>query len=77
MCDAEERVVVFAGTTAESDLVRLHLQESGIDARMVGENLGTWAPYAAESGGAGAVKVSVPIGDAPKANDLLQQGRDE
>ena len=44
---------------------------------MVCENLGTWAPYAAESGGAGAVKVSVPIGDAPKANDLLQQGRDE
>jgi hypothetical protein len=75
MSQPVEHIEVFAGPTLEADLVRLHLQEHGIDARLEEENVGTWFPFAADSGGAGAVKVTVPLADEVEARELIARKR--
>jgi hypothetical protein len=77
MPQPQDRVNVFAGATIEADLVRLHLQEQGIDARLENENVGTVAPYAAAGGGAGAVRVSVPVTDESRARELIERHRSD
>ena len=68
-----KRVVVFSGTTVEADLVQLHLLDEGIDAILEHEHVGTWVPYAAPGGGAGAVSVSVSIVDEAKAKQFIER----
>ena len=68
-----DRVIVFAGSTMEADLVKLHLQEDGIEAVLEDEHIGTIAPYAATAGGAGAVKVAVSVVDEPEARELIER----
>ena len=66
-------VIVFAGSAIEADIVRLHLQEHGIEAFLEDEHIGTIALYVAAGGGAGAVKVAVSVADEPKARDLIER----
>ena len=67
-----DRVIVFAGSTMEADLVKLHLLESGIEALLEDEYIGTTAPYTV-TGGAGAVKVTVSVVDEPEARELIER----
>ena len=76
MSQDPERQVVFAGTTMEADLLRIHLQEHGIDARLENETAGTWLPYAAATAGVGAVQVNVPTADVEQARELMQRFHD-
>lgn len=75
MQQPNDRVIVFAGSNVEADLVKLHLQEVGIKAQLENENSGTMVPFASASGGAGAVGVSVPIGDEDRAKKLMERHR--
>jgi hypothetical protein len=68
-----EHVIVFAGSIIEADLIKLHLQEHGIEARLEDEHIGTMAPYAAPGGIFGAVKVAVSVIDESKAGELIER----
>ena len=68
----EELVIVFSGAIGDADFVRSVLEGHGFTPSMSGEALGTWAPFYASPGGAGAVKVAVPESQAEAARQLLE-----
>ncbi len=55
----DEPVVVFSGSYAEAGIVKGLLEESGIQAFVLNEFLGTMAPWYIGPGGVDAVKVVV------------------
>lgn len=65
--------IVFAGSSAEAEVVRSFLESNGIATRLVDEHIGTVAPHLAAAGGAGAFKVVVEAGDAARAEGLLAE----
>ncbi|MCC6694156.1 MAG: hypothetical protein IT365_00870 [Candidatus Hydrogenedentes bacterium] len=68
----EELVIVFAGAIGDADFARSVLEGHGFTPYMSDEALGTWAPFYASPGGAGAVKVAVPQSQAEAARALLE-----
>lgn len=67
-----EPVEVFAGTIWQAELLKSILEDSGIDAFLRDENLGTLAPWYASPGGAGSVKVIVSSLDVEKASLIVE-----
>ncbi len=65
-------ITVFSGHEPEAILAQQYLQNNGINAELVDQNIGRTAPYLAAPGGAGAVKVIVPEGEAEAARILLE-----
>lgn len=75
--NANKRINVFAGSIIEADLIKLHLQERGIDAELVNEQIGALAPYVVAGGSAVAVNVSVSVVDESKARELIERQRNK
>ena len=71
MNQREQPVRVFGGESFEAGRVQSLLQSEGIDAALVGGNLGAWAPHLAVGGGVDAVQVVVRKEDAERALRLL------
>ncbi len=72
-------VEVFAGKQWEAAMVKSLLENAEIEAYLIDEFTGTLAPWYTAGGGAGAVKVLVPGGDAEKAVLVVkefEEGRD-
>ena len=68
-----EPVKVFRGTYLQCEMVRSLLENAGIESYLKDELLGTIAPWWAEPGGAGAVKVFVSEEDEEKAILVVEQ----
>jgi hypothetical protein len=66
-------VKVFSGTYLQCEMVRSLLENAGIESYLKDELLGTIAPWWAEPGGAGAVKVFVSEEDEEKAILVVEQ----
>ena len=68
-----EPVRVFSGTYLQCEMVRSLLENAGIESYLKDELLGTIAPWWAEPGGAGAVKVFVSEEDEARAKLVVEQ----
>ncbi len=68
-----EPVKVFRGTYLQCEMVRSLLENAGIESYLKDELLGTIAPWWAEPGGAGAVKVFVSVEDEAQATLVVEQ----
>ena len=66
-------VKVFSGTYLQCEMVRSLLENAGIESYLKDELLGTIAPWWAEPGGAGAVKIFVSKEDEEKAILVVEQ----
>jgi hypothetical protein len=64
-------VEVFAGTAMQAEMVRVLLNDSGIDTYLKDSILGTLVPWHVSPGGAGPVKVMVATPDSEKANIIV------
>jgi len=69
---SKEPVKVFRGTYLQCEMVRSLLENAGIESYLKDELLGTIAPWWAEPGGAGAVKVFVNSEDEEQARVVVQ-----
>ena len=70
--DQKGLVVVYTGTTVDSDLARCFLENNGINAFLADEQAGTVMPWHVGGGGALAVRVMVPGSEADQAISLLK-----
>lgn len=68
-----EPVKVFSGTYLQCEMVRSLLENAGIESYLKDELLGTIAPWWAEPGGAGAVKVFVSTENEAQATLVVEQ----
>ena len=68
-----EPVKVFRGTYLQCEMVRSLLENAGIESYLKDELLGTIAPWWAEPGGAGVVKVFVSEEDEARAKLVVEQ----
>ena len=66
-------VTIAAGNISEADLIKNILEANGIKSYLEDENLGTWVPYMASPGGAGAVKIAVAESDVGKAKAIVKE----
>ncbi len=66
-------VEIFAGSPMEAEIVRSMLTDSGIEAFLKDENMGTIAPWHVSAGGAGAVKVIISNADYDKAKSVVEE----
>jgi hypothetical protein len=73
MSKEDQPVEVFAGESFEAGRVQSLLEAEGVRAVLVGENLGTTAPYMAVGGGVAAVRVIVPRASAEQALRLIKE----
>lgn len=64
-------VQVFAGTTIQAEMVKTLLLDSGIEAFLKDEHMGTWFPFHTAPGAAGSVKVVVSNHDYEKAKAVV------
>lgn len=64
--------VVFAGDSAQAEMICDLLAAEGIDADVRDSALGGMVPYVTAAGGAGAVKVVVSPEHAARAREILQ-----
>jgi hypothetical protein len=64
-------VEVFAGTTWQAEMVKSLLGDSGIQAYIKDEVIGTLSPWWTAPGGAGAVKVIVSNADVDAAKPIV------
>lgn len=69
-------VEIFAGTSWEAGMLISILADNEIEAFLNDVNVGTVAPWVAEPGGAGAVKVVVAVKDYEKAARLVKNFRE-
>ena len=76
MSNSNDLVIVFAGDTFQASHAKNVLENNGIHAFLKDEFIGSIAPWHSAPGGAGAVKVSVPVRDREKAMDIIQQFMD-
>ena len=65
--DLNRPIVVFSGTTWQSEMVMSLLANADIEAFLKDEIIGTLAPWWAAPGGAGSVSVEVSAKDFDKA----------
>lgn len=66
-------VKVFRGTYLQCEMVRSLLENAGIESYLKDELLGTIAPWWAEPGGAGAVKLFVNPEDQENATLVVRE----
>jgi hypothetical protein len=72
--DKENRLVeIFAGSSIEAEIVRGLLNNSGIEAFLKDDNMGTIAPWYVSAGGAGSVKVIVSSLDLDEAKAVVEE----
>jgi len=77
MNQKDRLVEVFGGESFEAGRVHSLLASEGIDAALVGGNLGAWAPHLSVGGGVDAVRVVVRQADADRAMQVItEQGLD-
>lgn len=74
--DNLDPVEVFAGTSWEAGMLVSILADNEIEAFFKDANVGIVAPWVAEPGGAGAVKVVVAAQDYDKAAGLVEKFRE-
>ena len=75
MNDVREQVIVFSGDATDANLAWSSLEGHGIHAELIGEPIGSMAPYIAAPGGAGSVQVAVAKEDNQAALGILSAGR--
>jgi len=68
----DNSIVVFSGTTWQSQMVKSLLETSGISAYIKDEIIGTLAPWYSGGGGA-AVKVVILNKDLDKARPIIEK----
>ena len=68
----KELVEVFAGTTWHAGMLKSMLEDSGIEAFIVDEVIGTLNPWWTAAGGLGSVKVAVPAEDYDSAKLIVE-----
>lgn len=73
MSNPNDPIVVYSGNSFEADLVKNELENNGIPAFLKDEIIGTLTPWHAAPGGAGAVKVTVPVKDSEEAFQIIQR----
>jgi len=66
-------VTIAAGNISEADLIKNILEANAIKSYLKDENLGTWVPYMASPGGAGAVKIAVAESDVGRAKTIVKE----
>ena len=71
--DEIEPVEVFAGTTWQAELLKSLLEDSGIEAFIIDEIMGTLNPWWTGPGGFGSVKVFVSTQDLDKAKPVVEK----
>jgi hypothetical protein len=64
-------VIVYAGGTADTALLRDLLEAAGVNARLGDEVMGTMAPYVIAGGTTAAVKVLVPEAQLDEAREVV------
>ena len=64
-------VIVYAGGTADTALLRDLLEAAGVHARLGDEVMGTMAPYVIAGGTTAAVKVLVPEAQLDDAREIV------
>jgi putative signal transducing protein len=64
-------VIVYSGSIVDADLLRCLLDGEGIQSYLKDEMVGMVAPYVAEPGGAGAVKVVIDKEDLERARPIV------
>ena len=64
-------VIVYAGGTADTALLRDLLEAAGVNARLGDEVMGTMAPYVIAGGTTAAVKVLVPEAQLDDAREVV------
>lgn len=64
-------VQIFAGTTLQAEMVKSLLQDSGIEAFLKDEHMGTMFPFHTAPGAAGSVKVVVSNRQYEKAKTVV------
>lgn len=69
----EKLVEVYAGTNIDVQMVKQILEKEGVKCFIKDEALGTWVPWQAAPGGAGAIKITVPEKEAKKAKEILEK----
>ena len=73
MSDKNELVIVFSGSVMGADCLKVLLENNGITAFLRDQALGMLAPWYADAGGVGAVKVIVPKSELEKARPIVQE----
>jgi len=64
-------VIVYAGGTADTAILRDLLEAAGVSARLGDEMMGTMAPYMITGGTTVAIKVLVPEDQLDEARDVV------
>lgn len=64
-------VIVYAGGTADTAILRDLLEAAGVSARLGDEVMGTMAPYMIAGGTTAAIKVLVPEDQLDEARDVV------
>lgn len=67
-----ELVTVFAGTSAEANLLKSYLEGHDIKVFVKDEHTGNIAPYVTSPGGTKPVKIQVPEDQAEAAKELIK-----
>jgi hypothetical protein len=73
MTDENELVIVWAGNLIGADCLKVLLENNGITVFLRDQALGMLAPWYADPGGIGAVKVTVPKSELEKAKPIIQK----
>jgi hypothetical protein len=66
-------VVVFSGSQMEIAIIQTLLEDNEIEFFLQDEFIGTMAPWYAEGGGAGSVKIVVADSDVEKAQVVIEE----
>lgn len=68
-----EIIEIFAGTPWQAGMVKTLLEDSGIQAFIADEIIGTLNPWWTAPGGAGAIKVRISSKDYDQAKKIVDQ----
>jgi len=73
MSEGEELVVIYAGNSVNTGLLKGLLEHAGIAVFLQDEVIGSMVPAYATLGGVGAIKVVVAKKDIDKARSIVQE----
>ncbi|MCW3805905.1 DUF2007 domain-containing protein [Plebeiibacterium marinum] len=66
-------VEIYSGPSVEAGIVKSYLSDSGIEAYLKDEYMGTIAPWNVSAGGANPVKIFVPDSEMEQAKKLVDE----